>query len=168
MIEFVSIYPREFGVILKHMNLIYSFFEVESESRVMAESSRFRTPKSTEQERSMLIDSIPKNTRQKRKWAVKVFEDWQHTKKNKAAIKENVGFGQMGLATIQPVKCRVEDMSAETLNFWLTKFTKEVTSQSGGRYPLKTLYLHICGLNRYLANGKHDNNFNVLEKADRR
>ena len=35
MIEFVNIYPREFGIILKHMDLIYSFFAVESEGRVM-------------------------------------------------------------------------------------------------------------------------------------
>ena len=74
----------------------------------------------------------------------------------------------MDLATIQPVTCRIEHMSAETLNFWLTKFTEEVTSQSGGRYPPKTLYPLICGLNRDLADGKHDNNFNDLEKADRR
>ena len=58
-------------------------------------------------------------------------------------------------------------MSRETLNFWLTKCTEEVTNQSEGRYPPKTLYLLICGPNRYLAGGKHDNNFNVLEKADR-
>lgn len=58
-------------------------------------------------------------------------------------------------------------MSAETLNVWLTKFTQEVTNQSGGRYPPETLYLLICGLNRYLANGKQDNSFNVLDKADR-
>ena len=57
-------------------------------------------------------------------------------------------------------------MSTEALNFWLTKFTEEVANQSGGRYPPKTLYLLICGLNCYLADGKHDNNFNVLEKAD--
>ena len=59
-------------------------------------------------------------------------------------------------------------MSAETLNFWLTKFTEEVTNQSGGRYPPKRLNLLICGLNRHLADGKHDNKFNVLEKTDRR
>ena len=51
------------------------------------------------------------------------------------------------------------------VEFWLTKFT-EVTNQSAGQCPPKTLYLHICGLNRYLTDGKHDNNFNVLEKAN--
>ena len=113
MIEFVNIYPREFGIILKHMDLIYSFFAVGSEGRVM-ESSRFRFPKSTEQERSILIDSIPKkNTHQNTKWAVKVFEDWQH----KDVIKEKVGFGQMDLATIQHVACRIQQMLAEMLNF---------------------------------------------------
>ena len=70
------------------MDLIYSFFAVKSEGRVM-ESSRFRFPKSTEQERSILIDSIPKkNTRQNTKWAAKVFEGWQHAGKTKDAIKE--------------------------------------------------------------------------------
>ena len=118
MIEFVNLYPREFGIILKHMDLIYSFFAVESEGRVM-ESSRFRFPKSTEQERSILIDSIPKkHTHQNTKWAVKVFEDCgQHAKKNKNVIKEKVAFRQMDLATIQHVTCRIKYMSAETLNF---------------------------------------------------
>ena len=65
------------------------------------ESSRFRSPKSMEQEQSMRIALIPpKNTRQYSKWVVKVFEDWQHARKNKHAIKEKVGFGQMDLTTI--------------------------------------------------------------------
>ena len=52
------------------------------------------------------------------------------------------------------------------IEFCLNKFT-EVTNQSAsGQYPPKTLYLHICGLNRYLTDEKHDNNFNVLEKAN--
>ena len=61
-------------MILEHMDIIHSFFAAESEGRVM-EFSHFRPPKSTEQERSMLIDSIPKNTRQNAKWAVNVFKD---------------------------------------------------------------------------------------------
>lgn len=64
------------------------------------DSSRFRYPKSREEEHSMLIESIPKNPRHNTKWAVKVFEDWQHARKNKEARKETVGFGQMDLATI--------------------------------------------------------------------
>ena len=52
------------------------------------------------------------------------------------------------------------------VEFWLTKFTGVTNQSASGQYPPKTLYLHICGLNRYLANGKHDNYFNVLEKAN--
>ena len=55
------------------------------------------------------------------------------------------------------VTCRIEHMLVETF-----------TNQSGGRYPPKTLNLLICGLNRHLADGKHDNKFTVLEKTDQR
>ena len=139
------------------MDIIYSFFAGESERRVM-ESSRFCPPKSTEQKRSRIQSGRLRYLKTRN----------MHARKNKDAIKEKVGFGKMDLATIQPVTCRIEQMSAETLNFWLTKFKEEVTNQSGGRYPPKTLNLLICGLNRHLVDGKHDNNFNVLEKTDRR
>ena len=143
MIEFVNIYPREFGIILKHMDLIYSFFAVESEGRVV-ESSRFRFPKSTEQERSILIDSIPKkNTRQNTKWAVKVFEDWQHARKNKDVIKEKVGFGQMDLATIQHVTCRIEHMLAETLNFGSLNLHKSQIKVLDNVHPKRYIYTFV-------------------------
>ena len=73
------------------MDLIYSFCK----SNVELWSPRFRSPKSMEQERSMLIGWIPKITCQSTKWSVKVFEDWQHARKNKNEIKEKFGVGQM-------------------------------------------------------------------------
>jgi hypothetical protein len=46
-------------------------------------SSRFGSPKSLDEERRIFQDSIPKNTVNNTKWALKVFKDWQSARTNK-------------------------------------------------------------------------------------
>ena len=41
-------------------------------------------------------------------------------------------------------------MTAESLCFWLTKFIEEVCKQNSERYPARTLYSVVCGLQRHL------------------
>ena len=59
-------------------------------------------------------------------------------------------------------------MSANRLNFWLSKFACEVAKQNGERYPLNSLYLLICAINRHLSETGGVDAFNVLNKADKR
>ena len=40
-------------------------------------------------------------------------------------------------------------MDAVTLNYWFSKFVMEVAKKSGEKYPLKTVYGIICGIQRY-------------------
>ena len=49
-----------------------------------------------------------------------------------------------------------------------TEVKPEVAKQTGERYPPKTLYLLVCGINRHLGNVQGEMAFNILEKSDRR
>ena len=69
---------------------------------------------------------------------------------------------------MQDLTCRIEDMSIDSLNYWLSKFVSEVAKHNGERYPPKTLYLLICGINRYLTDVHGENSFNILGKGERR
>jgi len=48
---------------------------------IMTITRSFRAPKSVEEEKELLEESIPKSTQNVNKWAVKIFADWQTTKK---------------------------------------------------------------------------------------
>ena len=43
--------------------------------------SRFRSPKTGEEESKLLQGSIPKSTAYKTKWAIKIFHEWQINRK---------------------------------------------------------------------------------------
>ena len=48
-------------------------------------TARFRTPKTEEEEISLLSETVPENTKYNTKWAVNVFTAWQNTRMNKKA-----------------------------------------------------------------------------------
>ena len=87
---------------------------------------------------------------------------------NKAAKKETFGFACKQSECLQDLTLDIHDMSAESLNMWLTKFVGEVVNRSGERYPPRTLYLIICGINRHLQNTNGEDSFNILAKEDKR
>ena len=52
------------------------------------ESCRFRPPKSVQEEDSLLVQSKPKSTQYKDKWAVEVFRIWQAAREQEFCILE--------------------------------------------------------------------------------
>ena len=48
--------------------------------------SRFRSPKTGEEESKLLQRSIPKSTAYKTKWAIKIFHEWQINRKVKGPV----------------------------------------------------------------------------------
>ena len=54
--------------------------------------SRFRKPKTADEEINWLQDTTPKNTRNSTKWSAKIFEEWQKTRANRFAENESIGF----------------------------------------------------------------------------
>lgn len=130
---------------------------------------RFRRPKTFEEERALLDETTPKATHYNTRWALKVFRDWQASRANKnVEFDKDHELDQAVLWKVQDLTCRVEEMSTDSLNFWLSKFISEVAKQNGERYPSKTLYLLICGINRYLTEVHGENSFNILAKSERR
>ena len=109
----------------------------------MAEG-RFRFPKTIEEEEPELCveRAVPKSTRcKKKKWAGGIFEDWQRARSVKFLIVEVGGvFKEYELDKVQPLTRPITDMDALTLNYWFSKFVKEVAKCSKDPYPPKTLY----------------------------
>jgi len=69
----------------------------------------------------------------------------------KAQLETSEGKG-LESTNVEDLLVPLEHMSADSLNLWLCKFICEVAKQTGERYPPKTLYLLVCGINRHLGN----------------
>ena len=84
----------------------------------------------------------------------------------KVQLETNGGKG-LESTDVEDLSVSLEHMSAKSLNFWLCKFICEVAMQSGERYPPKTLYLFVYGINRHLRNVQGEMAFNILESSDK-
>jgi hypothetical protein len=51
---------------------------------------------------------------------------------------------------MQCLDTNIVNMNPESLNFWLCKFIQEVCKADGEKYPPRTLYSIVCGLQRHL------------------
>ena len=133
-------------------------------------SSRFRIPKSSNEEKASIINSVPKSTVYKNKWAIQIFREWQGQRANKICTIEPGGVFKgedIGL-DVQELTESIENMNAKSLNYWLCKFVQEVANKSGGRYPSRTLYNIVCGLKRFLVEKNGEGALNPLAVSDKR
>ena len=71
----------------------------------------------------------------------------QSSRRDKDANFEETGF-EVELDSIQSLENNIVEMSAESLNFWLTKFVSGVCKGNGERYLPRGLYSIYCGLQR--------------------
>jgi len=131
----------------------------------MPPKREFRPPKSSEEEKNTLQESIPKSTRSSTKWSFKVFSEWQIGRANKDPSKEQRSF-EIDIAKVQSLDTNIANMNEESLNFWLTKFVEEVVKVNGERYPGRSLYMIVAGLQRHLA--ESGNAISLLSQNDRR
>ena len=51
-------------------------------------SSRFRIPKSSNEQKASIINSVPKSTVYKNEWAIQIFREWQGQRANKICTEE--------------------------------------------------------------------------------
>jgi len=132
-------------------------------------AGRFRSPKSKEEETSLVSEATPKATQYNPKWDRKVFEEWQQRRQSTCAMFEVVGVADLKCEDVQDLTVSLDwHRSKNTLNFWLSKFVCEVAKQNGERYPPNSLYLLICAINLHLSETGGEDAFNVLNKADKR
>ena len=133
------------------------------------ESCRFRPPKSVQEEDSLLVQSKPKSTQYKDKWAVEVFRTWQAACEQKFCILDPGSvFKDYDLDRVQSLEEKLEDLDSLSLNYWLTKFVQEVANKNGGCYPPRSLYGIVCGLKRHLEDVNGGNALNPLDSSDKR
>ena len=98
-------------------------------------SSRFQTPKTFEEEKECVINSVPKSTLCRNKWALKIFREWQDQRAITICTIEAGGLlkGEDIGVDVQEVTDSIENMNAKSLNYRLSKFVQEVANRSGGR-----------------------------------
>ena len=103
--------------------------------------SRFRSPKTGEEESKLLQGSIPKSTPYKSKWAIKIFHEWQISRKVKGPVLDpGSAFKDYGdSCKVQSLSTDLANMDANALNYWLSKFVPEVANSEGKVYPARTL-----------------------------
>ena len=133
------------------------------------ESCRFRPPKSVQEEDSLLVQSKPKSTQYKNKWAVEVFRTWQAAREQKFCILDVASmFKDYDVHCVQSIEEKLENLDSIFLSYWLTKFVQEVANKSGGRYPSRSLYGIVCGLKQYLEDVNGGNALNSLHSSDKK
>ena len=92
----------------------------------MPPKRKFRELKTGDEEKEFLEKCIPKSTRYVTKWSfLNIFTQWQNARPNKEAVNEEEGF-HVECDKIQSLDTNIVNMTAESLNFWLTKFVDEV------------------------------------------
>ena len=130
---------------------------------------RFRPAKSVDEERDTVETAVPSCTKYCTKWAYKIFEDWQLSRKNKFAIEEATSLKFDNLSSVQDLdSVKLEELSVESLNFCLSKFVLEVAKKNGERCPPRSIYSIVNGINRYIAEANPSNSVNILDNAERR
>ena len=133
------------------------------------ESCRFRPPKSVQEGDSLLVQSKPKSTQYKDKWAVEVFRTWQAAREQNFCILDAGSvFKVYDVHRVQSLEEKLEDLDSLSLNYWLTKSVQEVANRNGGRYPSRFLYGIVYGLKRYLEDVNAGNALNPLDSSDKR
>ena len=71
-------------------------------------------------------------------------------------------FKEYDLRIVQSLQIPLFQMSAVSVNYWLTKFVQEVAKPSKERYPPKTLYQIVCGLPRFMEEKNEKMDFNPV------
>ena len=120
--------------------------------------SRFRQAKIAEEEVNLVQNEEPNSTQYKNKLANGIFEAWQRQRLAKVPIVE----------VVESLETPLVEMSALSVNYWLTKFVQEAAKPSKERYSPRTLYGIVVGIRRFLAEEKPGEDVNPLSTYDKR
>jgi hypothetical protein len=94
------------------------------------------------------------------------FEELQNNHLDKTACVD-VASDKHDSLQIEDLTVPLPEMSVSIyVAHWLSKFACEAAKVNGERYLPKNVYLIMCGLNRYLADIKGEEGFNILDRGD--
>ena len=105
---------------------------VESSSTVS--NTRFAKPVSDEEIRSHIATAIPRSTAKTKSWAVRLWNLWAQSR----AMEDG--------ATPPPL----DQITNDSLNFWLSRFVMEIRNEQGEEYQSGTLYSVCAGIQQYI------------------
>lgn len=69
---------------------------------------------------------------------------------------------------VQRLDTDIATVTAESLNFWLIKFIEELCKENGERYPLRSLYSIVCGIQRFLEDVNGTDAVRIMDKNEHR
>ena len=74
------------------------------------DGSRFRRPKSADEEAAWFRETTPQNTRNSTKWSLKIFDEWQGARSNKVAANESLAFEYVKVDEVQDLIVDIAQM----------------------------------------------------------
>ena len=99
---------------------------------------RFAPPTSDQDFTDILKETESKHTRKNTMWSLRILTEWCRT---------------------NDIKPDISSMSAEQINFNMSRFVLEVRRQDGEPYPPRSLYIIMCGILRHLRESGVSFNF---------
>ena len=139
----------------KAYNVVTESSDIEPHERLSSTTERrvYGSPKSQKDIKRSMESGVPEKTRSQTNWAIKVWTEWA-TSRNRNLLPDEA-----------PFNCEIETLSAQLINFWLSRFVLEIRRRDGERYPPASLYQLCCGILRYLrAAGRAE--VNIFEQAE--
>ena len=146
---------------------VFCTFLLLTEEDMASCSRAFRKPKNAEEERNLIENAIPKSTRAVTKWSVKLLVEWQNGRENKNPAIEPCAF-TTDKSKVQRLDTDIATMTAESLNFWLIKFVEELCKENGEKYPPRSLYSIVCGIQRFLEDVNGTDAVRIMDKNEHR
>ena len=139
----------------------------------MSCSRAFQKPENAEEERNFIENAIPKSTCAMTKWSVKIFLEWQNSRKNKNPPIEPCTF-RTDKSKVQCLDTDTANIMAVSLNFWLIKFVEELCKENCERYPSRSLHsilkpnIGVCGIQRFLKDASGTDAVRIMTKNEHR
>lgn len=139
---------------------MFSFFFIVAENDGQQKeinnnkSGRFVYPKTDDDIKQLVQKEIPKSTKNKTDWAVKLFENWLEHRNEIAKTDNEISKIEGGLVT----------MTNDQLNTVLGYFITEVRNKKGLEYYPNTLYELIICIQRFLR--QNDRSISILDDRD--
>ena len=124
----------------KAYNVVTESSGIEPHERPSSTTERqvYGSPKSQKDIERSMEGGVPEKTHNQTNWAIKVWTEWA-TSRNRNLLPDEV-----------PFNCEIEMLSAQLINFWLSRFVLEIRRCDGKRYPPASLYQLCCGILRHL------------------
>ena len=103
--------------------------------------SRWGSPKTSSDIKSIQKAGIPSKTIQQTEWCLSVWKDWTKYRRDVHKDPEEANY------ELKEAFC---DMDIDSMNFWLCRFVVEARKKNGSKYPPNSVYQLCYGLNRAL------------------